>query len=99
MARCQTMAGMTWEEAIKKGLVLNAAQACTKWKIDGLALDKRWSAGIADKKNIVKFGGGFYVGKVREKSLRRAHTPLCLSVHQCGHARSTSVQGVLECAS
>jgi hypothetical protein len=55
--------GLTWEEALKQGKVYNAAQACTKWGVDGVGLDKRWSA-IDKKKELVKFGGGFYCAKV-----------------------------------
>jgi len=55
--------GMTWDAAIKKGIVYNAAGACKKLKTDGNGLDKKWSA-IDKKTGLVKFGGGFYCGKV-----------------------------------
>lgn len=65
-AAFKEMSGMTWEEANKKGLVYNAAGACEKWGVDGKQLDERWAKGISNKKNLVKFGGGFYVGKVED---------------------------------
>lgn len=64
-AKFKEMAGMTWDDALAKGLVYNAAGACEKWKIDGKELDAKWAA-IDKKKSLVKFGGGFYVGKVAD---------------------------------
>jgi hypothetical protein len=51
--------GIGWEEALGKGVVFNARQACKKMRIDGAALDKKWAA--ARKSGaLIKFGGGFY---------------------------------------
>jgi hypothetical protein len=51
--------GIGWEEALAKGVVFNALQACKKMGIDGAALDKKWAA--AKKSGaLIKFGGGFY---------------------------------------
>ena len=58
------MSGLSWDEAVKSGKVYNAAGACKLLGIDGNQLDARWSA-IDKKKDLVKFGGGFYCGKVR----------------------------------
>ena len=55
----QTMAGMTWEDAVKKKLVYNAAQAAKKLGLDGNGLEAQW-AKIDKKVDLVKFGGGFY---------------------------------------
>lgn len=62
----QAMAGMTWEDAVSKRLVYNAAQAAKKLNLDGNALEAKW-AKIDKKKDLVKFGGGFYCGKLEEK--------------------------------
>jgi hypothetical protein len=51
--------GIGWQEALDKGVVFNALQACKHLGIDGEALDKKW--GAAKKSgNLIKFGGGFY---------------------------------------
>jgi len=54
---------ITWEDALAKGYVYNAADACKKLKIDGVAMDNLF---FKAKKggNSIKFGGGFYCGKV-----------------------------------
>jgi len=65
-AAFKAMAGMTWEDAVSKRLVYNAAQAAKKLNLDGNALEAKW-AKIDKKKDLVKFGGGFYCGKLEEK--------------------------------
>jgi len=52
-----------WEDAVKQGKVYNAADACKKLGIDGAALDEKWSS-LKRGENLIKFGGGFYCGKV-----------------------------------
>lgn len=51
--------GIGWKEALAKGKVYNAIDACQKLNIDADELDKAWGP---SKK--VKFGGGFYCGLV-----------------------------------
>jgi len=59
------MSGMEWDDAVKAGKVYNAAEACKKLGINGKQLDAKWS--VIDKKtDLVKFGGGFYCGKLDE---------------------------------
>ena len=54
---------MTWEQALKAGTVFNAVDACVHLGVDGEQMDKVWAkAKKAD--HLVKFGGGFYAGKV-----------------------------------
>lgn len=59
----QKMFGLSWEEALQQGQVFNAVDACAKLEIDGETMDTCWAktkkAGL-----LVKFGGGFYCGKV-----------------------------------
>jgi len=55
--------GLTWDEALKKGLVYNAADACQKLKVNGADMDTKWSK-LKRGKDLIKFGGGFYAGKV-----------------------------------
>ena len=41
----------------------NAVDGCKKLGIDGSKMDKLW-AGAKKGGNLVKFGGGFYAGKI-----------------------------------
>jgi len=54
---------LDWDETLKEGKALNAMEACEKFGIDAAALDKMW--GDCKKAgDLVKFGGGFYCGKL-----------------------------------
>lgn len=55
--------GLTWSDALAKGIVYNARDACAKLGIDGDGLDKKWS-NLKRGTNLIKFGGGFYCGQV-----------------------------------
>ena len=57
------MFGLPWSEALEKGLVYNAVDACKHWGIDGETMDGLW-AKTKKSNQLVKFGGGFYCGKV-----------------------------------
>lgn len=59
--------GMSWSQALAEGLVYNAVDACDVLNIDGTALDQIW-ASAKDGGNLLKFGGGFYVGKCAKTS-------------------------------
>jgi len=61
-AKFQEAFGLSWEQALKDGVVYNAIDACTYLGIDGNGLDAIWS-----KAKLVKFGGGFYCGKLEPK--------------------------------
>lgn len=51
--------GLGWQEALDKGLVYNAKQACEKLDLDANEMDGLWAK--AKKENqLIKFGGGFY---------------------------------------
>ena len=55
--------GVSWRGALQKGAVHNAVDACALLGIDGARMDALW--GDAKRAgNLVKFGGGFYAGKV-----------------------------------
>mmetsp|Transcript_3111 Transcript_3111/g.4797 ORF Transcript_3111/g.4797 Transcript_3111/m.4797 type:complete len:325 (+) Transcript_3111:66-1040(+) len=58
-AKFQDTFGISWQKALKDGLVFNALDACKHLGITADELDKAW--GPAKK---VKFGGGFYCGLV-----------------------------------
>lgn len=55
--------GLEWEDALAKGLVFNAMDACEELGLDSMGLDVEW-AKSKDADKLVKFGGGFYCGLV-----------------------------------
>jgi len=59
----QNQFGLGWQEALDKGVVYNAKDACEKLGIEADELNKAWGACKKDKK-LVKFGGGFYCGLI-----------------------------------
>jgi len=59
----QKMFGVSWDDAVSRGKVYNAAQACEKLGINGAEMDQKWSA-LKRGENLIKFGGGFYCGQI-----------------------------------
>jgi nucleoside diphosphate kinase len=55
--------GLSWSEALSKGLVYNAVDACAKLGTDFDGLGQKWST-LKKGVNLLKFGGGFYCAKV-----------------------------------
>ncbi|KAI2493574.1 hypothetical protein MHU86_20967 [Fragilaria crotonensis] len=55
--------GESWDDAIKAGKVYNAKDAAAKLKTDAAGMNDLWSK-LDKKKDLIKFGGGFYCGKV-----------------------------------
>jgi hypothetical protein len=55
--------GLSWPEALANGEVYNATSATTKLELDTDGLDTKWS-GLARGVDLIKFGGGFYAGKI-----------------------------------
>jgi nucleoside diphosphate kinase len=53
--------GLGWQEALDKGVVYNAKDACEYFGLDAAGLDQHW-AKAKKAKNLIKFGGGFYCG-------------------------------------
>ncbi|KAL1528534.1 hypothetical protein AB1Y20_009877 [Prymnesium parvum] len=75
---------ISWKKALADGLVFNAVDGCKRLGIDGATMDKQW--GEAKKAgNLVKFGGGFYAGKLparpKEESSKGWLTALVLSLY------------------
>jgi len=62
-AEFKKLFGLSWDDALARGLVFNAADATAKLGGDGNALEAKWS-GLSRGRELLKFGGGFYVGKV-----------------------------------
>ena len=50
-------------QALSDGVVYNAVDACERLGVDGDQMDKLW-ANAKKSDNLVKFGGGFYAGKI-----------------------------------
>eukprot|EP00446_Apocalathium_sp_SHHI-4_P083315 CAMPEP_0177490510 /NCGR_PEP_ID=MMETSP0369-20130122/31303_1 /TAXON_ID=447022 ORGANISM="Scrippsiella hangoei-like, Strain SHHI-4" /NCGR_SAMPLE_ID=MMETSP0369 /ASSEMBLY_ACC=CAM_ASM_000364 /LENGTH=341 /DNA_ID=CAMNT_0018967101 /DNA_START=18 /DNA_END=1040 /DNA_ORIENTATION=+ len=57
--------GLEWDDVLKDGKALNAMDCCAKFEIDSEALDKMWAA-CKKAGDLVKFGGGFYCGKLEK---------------------------------
>lgn len=55
--------GVSWSEALSKGLVYNAVDGCAKLGTDFDGLGEKWST-LKKGVTLIKFGGGFYCGKV-----------------------------------
>lgn len=55
--------GISWPQALSDGVVYNAVDGCGKLGIDGDEMNTRWAA-CKKAGNLVKFGGGFYAGKI-----------------------------------
>ncbi len=67
--------GLTWEEALSKGYVYSAKEACEKLGVDGDQLEKLW-APVKAKKALVKFGGGFYCGRMVDEDKEKGVAPM-----------------------
>jgi len=57
------MFGESWEDALAAGNVYNAMDGAAKLGVDGAGLDEKWSQ-LKRGQDCIKFGGGFYCGKV-----------------------------------
>lgn len=59
----QKMFGESWDSAIAAGKVYNAKDGAAKLGLDAAGLNEKWGKLNRDK-DLIKFGGGFYCGKV-----------------------------------
>lgn len=64
-AEFEKVFGLSWEDALAKGLVFNAAEAAAKLGKDPLEISAAFDK-LVRGKDQVKCGGGFYVGKVED---------------------------------
>lgn len=62
-AQFEKMFGEKWEDAVAAGKVYNAMDGAAKLGVDSAGLNEKWSK-LARGKDLIKFGGGFYCGKV-----------------------------------
>ena len=65
-----------WLMDLYQGLVYNAVDGCTKLGVDGAGLDKKWSK-LKRGADMIKFGGGFYAGKVDGIYVMVGRSPCC----------------------
>eukprot|EP01010_Urceolus_cornutus_P005388 NODE_933_length_1225_cov_264.029762_g708_i0.p1 GENE.NODE_933_length_1225_cov_264.029762_g708_i0~~NODE_933_length_1225_cov_264.029762_g708_i0.p1 ORF type:complete len:378 (-),score=81.36 NODE_933_length_1225_cov_264.029762_g708_i0:90-1163(-) len=56
--------GRTWQDALDTGMVYNAVDACKRLNVDGERMATLWTDSKSSG-DLLKFGGGFYCGKVR----------------------------------
>jgi len=64
-AAFEKMFGESWDSAIAAGKVYNAKDAALKLGLDSEGINKEWSK-LSPGKDLIKFGGGFYCGKVKD---------------------------------
>ena len=62
-AEFEKMFGESWESAVAAGKVFNAKDAAEKLNVDASGINEKWSK-LSRGKDLIKFGGGFYCGKV-----------------------------------
>mmetsp|Transcript_32288 Transcript_32288/g.39651 ORF Transcript_32288/g.39651 Transcript_32288/m.39651 type:complete len:384 (+) Transcript_32288:56-1207(+) len=62
-AQFKQMFGESWEDVIAAGKVYNAKDGAAKLGVDGAGLNEKWGK-LSRGKDLIKFGGGFYCGKV-----------------------------------
>jgi len=54
---------VSWEDSIKQGMVFNAADGCEKLGCSSDEMGQKWAT-LKKDVTLIKFGGGFYCGKV-----------------------------------
>jgi len=57
--------GESWDSAVAAGKVFNAKDGAEKLGLDSEGVNTEWSK-LTRGKNLIKFGGGFYCGKVKD---------------------------------
>ena len=61
----QDFFGQAWDQVLKDGKAANAMEACRIFDCTEMELSTLWREAEADSK-VVKFGGGFYCGKLQK---------------------------------
>lgn len=64
----QAKFGISWADAIAQNRVFNAKDGCKVLQIDGAEMDRIWAT-AKQNNQLVKFGGGFYAGKVEVRQV------------------------------
>ena len=57
--------GESWDAAVAAGKVYNAKDGAEKLGLDAEGVNSEWSK-LTRGKDLIKFGGGFYCGKVKD---------------------------------
>ena len=58
--------GLEWSEAVASGKVYNAVDGCKKLGVNPKDMEAKYWSKLTKGKDLIKFGGGFYCGKVGE---------------------------------
>jgi len=75
--------GVTWKAALAEGKCYNAVDGCKRLGINGEKMDQVW-ASAKKAGDLVKFGGGFYAGRIpapKQESSSSWVTPVVLSIY------------------
>jgi hypothetical protein len=62
-AEFQKLFGESWQQSLNNGKVYNAKDGATQLGLDAEGLNAKWSK-LTPGKDLIKFGGGFYCGKI-----------------------------------
>jgi hypothetical protein len=62
-AEIEKLFGESWDGAVQSGQIYNAKDAAKKLGVDAAGINGKWSK-LSRGKDLLKFGGGFYCGKV-----------------------------------
>eukprot|EP00397_Hematodinium_sp_SG-2012_P022078 GEMP01022854.1.p1 GENE.GEMP01022854.1~~GEMP01022854.1.p1 ORF type:complete len:494 (+),score=105.92 GEMP01022854.1:113-1594(+) len=65
LAQFEAGFGVSWTDVLKSGAVVTAAEAMQILEVDGDGMENLWRI-CKERKRLVKLGGGFYCGQVRE---------------------------------
>jgi len=87
--------GISWKQALADGIVYNAVDGCARLGIDGDQMNNIW-AGAKKSGNLVKFGGGFYAGKIpappqKKSRLQTRRTSGDMAIFTSGESAINSV--------
>ena len=82
--------GVGWKEALEQGVVFNAKGACEKLGVDAHGLEKLWRD-CEKAGDLIKFGGGFYCGKIGELYVFNAFFMAMRSAFVAPEARAPAV--------
>jgi hypothetical protein len=62
-AEIEKLFGESWDGAVQSGQIYNAKDAAKKLGVDAAGINGKWSK-LSRGKDLLKYGGGFYCGKV-----------------------------------
>ena len=98
-AEFEKMFGEKWEDAIAAGKVYNAKDGAAKLGVDSAGLNDKWSK-LKRGTDLIKFGGGFYCGKVGDIYVVSALRIIimCIDIifdHECSLKQKNTAMGTI----